>query len=94
MATPLHLTLHDPITDLAYDPEERLSRRMRSALLATALLVFGLGGMAAFVPMGAAVMANGQIGAASRIKKIAHPTGGTVAAILVQNGQRVRKGHR
>lgn len=92
MATPLHLTLHDPITDLAYDPEERLSRRMRSALLATALLVFGLGGMAAVVPMGAAVMANGQIGAASRIKKIAHPTGGTVAAILVQNGQHVRKG--
>lgn len=75
-----------------YDPEERMRRSLRGVLLASTLLVFGIGGTAVFVPMGGAVVAGGQIGAESRVKKIAHPTGGTVAEILVQNGQHVRKG--
>ena len=51
------------------------------------LLVIG-----AFVPIGGAVIANGQVGVESRVKRIAHPTGGVIAAIAVVNGQHVERG--
>ncbi|WP_336973111.1 HlyD family type I secretion periplasmic adaptor subunit [Sphingobium aromaticiconvertens] len=74
------------------DPEIRLrqGRRWTFILLGTAL--FGLGGASALVPVGGAVIGSGQVGAESRIKRIAHPLGGTVAEILVSDGQRVEKG--
>ncbi|BBD99737.1 HlyD family type I secretion periplasmic adaptor subunit [Sphingobium amiense] len=92
MATSLSILPPATLPMVAYDPEARMRRSLRGVLLASALLVFGIGGAAALVPMGGAVVAGGQIGAESRVKKIAHPTGGTVAEILVQNGQHVRKG--
>ncbi len=73
-------------------PDLLLGRRFRVALGATLFLFAGLGLAAAFVPVGGAVIGSGQLGASSRVKEIAHPTGGTVAAILVHNGQHVRKG--
>lgn len=75
-----------------YDPEERMDTRLRPALLLMAVLVFGLGGAAALVPIGGAVVGTGQIGVESRVKQITHPSGGTIAQILVENGQHVRKG--
>lgn len=92
MATSLSILPPATLPMVAYDPEMRMRRSLRGVLLASALLVFGIGGAAALVPMGGAVVAGGQIGAESRVKKIAHPIGGTVAEILVQNGQHVRKG--
>lgn len=92
MATSLSIIPAATVPMAAYDPEMRMQRSLRSVLLASALLVFGIGGVAALVPMGGAVVAGGQIAAESRVKKIAHPIGGTVAEILVQNGQHVRKG--
>lgn len=55
--------------------------------LLAVLLVF-----AAFVPIGGAVIASGQVGVESRVKRIAHPTGGVIAAIAVANGDHVDKG--
>lgn len=75
-----------------YDPNEKMKPRLRSAVLLIALLVFGLGGAAALIPIGGAVVGSGQIGVESRVKQITHPSGGTIAQILVKNGQRVRKG--
>lgn len=48
--------------------------------------------IAAFVPMGAAVIGMGSVGVESRVKRIAHPTGGVIAQILVANGERVKQG--
>jgi HlyD family type I secretion membrane fusion protein len=53
------------------------------------LVLFAL---AAFVPMGGAVIGSGAVGVDTRVKRIAHPTGGVIGAILVTNGERVREG--
>lgn len=65
---------------------------LRGSLLAVGALVFGLGGAAAFVPIGGAVVGSGQVGVASHVKRVAHPTGGIIARIMVRNGDHVRRG--
>lgn len=75
-----------------FEPEARLNGTLKTAVGLMALLVFGIGGAAAFIPIGGAIVASGQLGVESHVKQITHPTGGTVAEILVQNGQHVRKG--
>jgi HlyD family secretion protein len=47
---------------------------------------------AAFIPIGLAVIGIGQVGVESRVKRIAHPTGGVITAISVINGQHVARG--
>lgn len=75
-----------------YNPEVMLADRQRRALaLVGAMLAIGIVG-GAIIPIGGAVIGSGQVGAESQIKHISHPTGGTVAQILVENGQHVRKG--
>ena len=83
-----------PGTDLTvdYDPVEHVQGKLRAALLAIAILVFGFGLAGTLIPIGGAVIASGQIGVASHVKKIAHPGGGVISEILVENGQHVRKG--
>jgi HlyD family type I secretion membrane fusion protein len=88
---------HSPIS---LPPEEgalaqataRLKDRLRKAMFAVAFLVFGLFGTAAFVDISGAVVGSGEIKVDSNVKKVAHPTGGVVAEILVRNGDRVRAG--
>ena len=75
-----------------YDPDHNIKSKLRLSLIAIAVLVFGLGAAAAFVPMGGAVVGGGQVGVESRVKRIAHPTGGIISAIYVKNGDRVKKG--
>lgn len=77
---------------LEYDPAEHVHRKVRAVLIAMAILILGFGLAGALIPIGGAVIASGQIGVASHIKKIAHPGGGVIAAILVENGAHVRKG--
>ncbi|WP_246085151.1 HlyD family type I secretion periplasmic adaptor subunit [Rhizobium glycinendophyticum] len=61
------------------------------ATAALALLTAG-GGVAATVEISGAVIAGGTVVVNSEVKKVQHPAGGTVAEILVSNGQRVRAG--
>ncbi len=75
-----------------YDPDAQMEGRLRHALILMAILFFGFGGAAALIPIGGAVIGSGQIGVESNVKRITHPTGGTIAAILVKNGDHVRKG--
>jgi HlyD family secretion protein len=56
------------------------------------ILVFGLGGALAITPVAGAVVAHGSLVNASYAKKVQHPTGGRVAALNVQEGQRVKAG--
>lgn len=75
-----------------YDPESRMRRDMRRALIALAVLVFGFGLAAALVPIGGAVVGGGQVGVESRVKRVAHPTGGVIAELFVRNGDHVAAG--
>jgi HlyD family secretion protein len=68
------------------------SRRLRRSLLYVGGIFLVLLLLAAFVPIGGAVIGTGQVGVESRVKRIAHPTGGVIAQILVTNGQHVQAG--
>lgn len=46
----------------------------------------------ALIPIGSAVIGLGQVGVATRVKRIAHPTGGVITQIAVINGQHVGLG--
>jgi HlyD family secretion protein len=48
--------------------------------------------LAAVVPIGGAVIGLGQVGVESRVKRIAHPTGGVITEIAVANGEHVEEG--
>lgn len=72
--------------------EGTLNRQLKRGLMVLGVLVFVLGGMAAFIPMQGAVIAQGQFTVESRVKHIGHPTGGVVADILVRDGDYVKAG--
>jgi len=48
--------------------------------------------LAAVIPIGGAVIAGGEVGVESRVKRIAHPSGGVIERIAVENGQHVEEG--
>lgn len=82
-----------PVVDApGYDPDAEMAGKMRPAIYLSMSLFALLGLSAAFVPIGGAIIGAGQLSVDSRVKQVAHPLGGTVAEIRVQNGQHVRKG--
>jgi len=74
------------------DPDGLMRRDMRRALIAVCILVFGFFLLAALVPIGGAVMAGGQVGIESRVKRIASTSLGVVDQIYVANGDHVDQG--
>jgi HlyD family secretion protein len=62
-----------------------------TALLGGGLIVAVLAG-GSLIPVSGAVVASGQVDAASRVKRVAHPRGGIVASIFVKDGQHVEAG--
>lgn len=76
----------------ADEEEVRRSFGLRRLMFVASGLLILLFLAAAFIPIGAAVIGNGQIGVESRVKRIAHPTGGVIAEIAVINGQHVKRG--
>lgn len=78
--------------DFDYAPERSIRTHSRQALIASVVLVFGLGLAAAVIPIGGAVIGSGQIGVESHVKRVAHPQGGVISAISVKDGDAVRKG--
>lgn len=77
-----------PAEDQARSSDPRLRRAL--AWIGGFCLLLLL--LAVFVPIGGAVIGTGQVGVESRVKRIAHPTGGVIAEILVGNGEHVDKG--
>lgn len=76
----------------ALTPSQRLRHRTRRAFFAMGALLVGLLLMALVVRVSGAVVAQGSLGVESQIKTISHPTGGTLAELLVRDGSRVRQG--
>lgn len=72
--------------------ERGLSRLIRIGLGAVAVLVFGIGGLMTFLPMAGAVIAPGEVTVETHVKEISHPFGGVASAILVKDGDHVKKG--
>ena len=63
-----------------------------AGLTVVLLLVGGVGGWAAATRLAGAVVASGRLVVDSSVKKVQHPTGGTVAALPVREGDRVVAG--
>lgn len=74
------------------DPQLALKRYLRIGLITVGALIFGLFGLAAAVDITGAVIAPGQVSVESKVKKIAHPTGGVIAEVYVRDGARVKAG--
>jgi len=74
-------------------PLQRSFRRHIIAILvASILLVVGLGGWAATTEFSGAVVAQGQVVVNSNVKKVQHPTGGIVGELRVRDGHHVKGG--
>ncbi len=65
---------------------------LKRLLLTVGGLLLVLFVLAAVIPMGGAVIGGGSVGVESRVKRIAHPTGGVIKAIYVRNGEHVTQG--
>ena len=65
---------------------------LRRQLLAVTALLLVLFVLAATVPIDGAVIGAGQVTVQTRVKRVAHPTGGVIGDILVHNGDHVRVG--
>ena len=73
-------------------PEAKLGRQTRRSLQIVGVLILGLFLLAAVIPIGGAVIGQGKVGLAGKVKRVTHPTGGVIAAIFVRNGSKVRAG--
>lgn len=69
-----------------------IGRHLLVGGLAAAVLVFGLGGMAATIDFAGAVVTGGRLVVSTNVKKIQHQTGGTITEITVKDGDRVKAG--
>ncbi|MEQ1653937.1 MAG: HlyD family type I secretion periplasmic adaptor subunit [Hyphomicrobium sp.] len=72
--------------------EPQIRRRLMAGLMMTTALVGGLGGWSAFASIASAVVAPGIVVVEGKDKKVQHPTGGVIGAILVKNGDTVTAG--
>ena len=77
-----------PDTSLAWS----VGGYMRLGLIAMGALFFGFGGWATFSTLAGAVVATGQIEVDRNRQAIQHPDGGVVAALFVDEGDRVDEG--
>ena len=69
--------------------EQRVQSRTRTAKIAAVALATLVIGGGALVPIGGAVIASAEVAPESRIKRIAHPTGGVISEIYVADGDEV-----
>jgi HlyD family secretion protein len=69
-----------------------IDRHLRTAMLASGILVLGFGGWAVTTELSGAILASGHVVVDANVKKVQHPFGGVVSRINVKNGERVREG--
>jgi HlyD family secretion protein len=74
------------------EPQEGLERYNRLSRIAGIVLLVLLLLMATVFQLTSAVAAFGDVTVDSKVKKLTHPTGGVVSAVLVRDGDKVKKG--
>lgn len=74
------------------DPYLSTGRSVRIGAIAVTALATLVVGLSTVVSLSGAVVASGQMVVDTSVKKIQHPTGGVVGAILARDGQRVAAG--
>ena len=86
--------LLDPVARPRPVRDERRSIRqhLHVSLALALLLVVGVGGWATGTQIAGAVIAPGQLVVESEVKKVQHPSGGVVGALLARDGMRVKAG--
>ncbi|MEO0871124.1 MAG: HlyD family type I secretion periplasmic adaptor subunit [Pseudomonadota bacterium] len=72
--------------------DERIRSRTRTAKMAAAALAFLVLVGGALVPIGGAVIAPAEVAPETRIKRVAHPTGGVISELYVADGDMVSEG--
>jgi len=72
------------------DVTAALATRMRRALWLMVGIIAALLAISTIVQIDGAVVGSGALSAESRVKTIAHPTGGILSRLLVRDGDRVR----
>jgi HlyD family secretion protein len=80
------------MSDYALTPLQSIQRSLIAAFAIIAILVFGIGGWAATIPLDGAVVAQGLLVVDSSVKKVQHLTGGIVKEIRVREGDHVKAG--
>lgn len=73
-------------------PQSSIRRHLAAACILGVALVIGVGGWARETMISGAVIASGQLVVESDVKKVQHPTGGVIGALMVHEGDRVRAG--
>lgn len=77
-------------------PAQATARSLRlhaaAGVVALIALVGGVGGWATTSEIAGAVIASGSVVVDNSVKKVQHPTGGVIGAILVRDGDRVHEG--
>jgi HlyD family secretion protein len=74
------------------DPRRSIRRLSIAGVLATLLLVGGLGGWVVTTHISGAVIAQGKLIVDSSVKKVQHPIGGIVGELKIREGDHVRAG--
>ncbi len=92
MTTMLPVPVAHDADALATSYDQRARRRTRTAAIAAGVLGLGVLVGGVLVPIGGAVIAVAEVAPESRVKRIAHPTGGVIAEILVEDGDPVEAG--
>lgn len=80
------------VLDLAKSYDARARKRTRTAMIAAGILALLVIVGGALVPIGGAVIATAEVAPETRVKRIAHPTGGVISEILVRDGDVVATG--
>lgn len=78
--------------DASHASDRAIRRYFLAGIATLALLIGGVGGVAAVTELSGAVIAQGTLVVDSNVKKVQHPSGGVVGAILVREGDKVTAG--
>ncbi len=83
---------NDAYPPVLENPQVGLQRNFRLALMVIGAFVLGILLLAAFTGTRGAVIGAGEVTVESRVKKIAHPSGGVIAEVFVKEGSKVKRG--
>jgi len=83
---------HQVGSSIGHSLEQALARERRRSSRILAIAAVVIFGWAAWVPLSGAVVVSGNLVMQSSVKKVQHPQGGIVTAILVRNGSKVAAG--